>query len=98
MASGSEETVRPDLSKCKNEVWSGRWDLNLRPPAPKAGALFSYTMARDINGLQSVSSHGNIQRRWAIRKSLLTTVKTTTDLEEMHERVTLLAAWKESQH
>ncbi len=27
------------FERAKNEEWSGREDLNLRPPAPKAGAL-----------------------------------------------------------
>ena len=29
----------PIFQRAKNREWSGREDLNLRPPAPKAGAL-----------------------------------------------------------
>ena len=37
---GAEKCTRAwRLTYCKYEVWSGRGDLNARPPAPKAGAL-----------------------------------------------------------
>jgi hypothetical protein len=35
----AEQAQLRRAQRAKNEQWSGREDLNLRPPAPKAGAL-----------------------------------------------------------
>src|SRR5215471_12731639 len=39
----------------QQEIWSGRGDLNARPPAPKAGALPGCATPRHINNLERVS-------------------------------------------
>src|SRR4029077_7688071 len=41
----------PALTSCK--IWSGRGDLNARPPAPKAGALPGCATPRFSNHLQT---------------------------------------------
>src|SRR5258708_35609830 len=37
------------FERAKNQEWSGREDLNLRPPAPKAGALPGCATPRQMN-------------------------------------------------
>ena len=34
-----QKALRSDLQRAKNQEWSGREDLNLRPPGPEPGAL-----------------------------------------------------------
>src|SRR5690349_20565621 len=44
-------------SKQKAQIWSGREDLNLRHPAPKAGALPGCATPRKLAANDTLSSH-----------------------------------------
>ena len=47
-----ENTQRSLLNEATGEEWSGRGDLNSRPPAPKAGALHSTKLTYSITTLK----------------------------------------------
>ena len=44
--------------------WSGREDLNLRPPAPKAGALNQAALRPDIDFIKLFHAYDNKHGEW----------------------------------